>query len=773
MHTLTGPHSSLRFPNHRQPSSIYPLRHRNHRQSPPVTASNTHRPPRNNHQSSYSSFSQTTVNIFEHNVKLFDYNSISDALSSLKRLDVYKGVEKGKEPKFRKKFAAIEKLDYQAPADDKWRHDNSDSGTETEKMQPFEPKKTRWWVKTDDKKKKRTPKAATPKAGPKRALKKKKSPPHLVDEPDDVPPENIDVNVAGGDHEIFLDEIENIIADQDALKVAEKAGGEKGGKNIEAMKETLVEGDVHTDSSDTESDTYDSAAETEKLKKRKGLQKRKAQPTGEIPRRRKVRKTTADIPEQIPEVERVENVEMEVPVQSECRMVTPPASPIHESIPEVNVTTPQQPPKTVEEPRSTTKKIPSPSPTPQGSSQGFPKVPSNLDGGPTSLDDVGYIPFFNGDKVDELAKKVGELEKAKADTDAELKVTKEKRKQVEAENVVLKNEMLAMNDQIEDVKAGNNALNEMIDELLVTNCDLNDANTTMSNANEILQKEIEDLKADKENKSKQIEMLYAVIEDRLGINVHAAYDDVEIRRAEALRMEKEQQNAAEAAKDKGKGIAVEEASEEVLESSSQREQQQPEDEANDDNALVLAQQFVLVGKAKSVSYSREDNARRIEVERRRLKAKQEKKDQTVEKVDEENDDLKDIEVDNLRHKYEIYEAEIKKSRKQVQEAMELAADESAKFKAAKDAIEILTSQLKDIAKRLAPGSYNLDSIKIPNGLESGSMLQNLDTNGDILSTRISNEDDGYSDYGDGGSGVDLGNKYLPDHVSSQVRGVQN
>ncbi|KAJ0547851.1 putative transcription factor BREVIS RADIX domain-containing protein [Helianthus annuus] len=752
MHTLTGPHSSLRFPNHRQPSSIYPLRHRNHRQSPPVTASNTHRPPRNNHQSSYSSFSQTTVNIFEHNVKLFDYNSISDALSSLKRLDVYKGVEKGKEPKFRKKFAAIEKLDYQAPADDKWRHDNSDSGTETEKMQPFEPKKTRWWVKTDDKKKKRTPKAATPKAGPKRAPKKKKSPPHLVDEPDDVPPENIDVNVAGGDHEIFLDEIENIIADQDASKVAEKAGGEKRGKNIEAMKETLVEGDVHTDSSDTETDivvtqlapttdvsgkfrmkvpskkkknsddedaTYDSDAETEKLKKRKGSQKRKAQPTGEIPRRRKVRKTTTDIPEQIPEVE---NVEMEVPVQSEC----------------------------IPEPRSTSKKIPSP--TPQGSSQGFPKVPSNLDGGPTSLDDVGYIPFFNGDKVDELAKKVGELEKAKADTDAELKVMKEKRKQVEAENVVLKNEMLAMNDQIEDVKAGNNALNEMIDELLVTNCDLNDANTTMSNANEILQKEIEDLKADKENKSKQIEMLYAVIEDRLGINVHAAYDDVEIRRAEALRMEKEQQNAAEAAKDKGKGIAVEEASEEVLESSSQREQQQPEDEANDDNALVLAQQFVLVGKAKSVSYSREDNARRIEVERRRLKAKQEKKDQTVEKVDEENDDLKDIEVDNLRHKYEIYEAEIKKSRKQVQEAMELAADESAKFKAAKDAIKILASQLKDIAERLPPGSYNLDSIKIPNGLESGSILQNLDTNGDILSTRISNGDDGYSDYGGGGSG---------------------
>ncbi|KAJ0467213.1 hypothetical protein HanIR_Chr14g0682841 [Helianthus annuus] len=88
---------------------------------------------------------------------------------TLKRLDVYEGIEKGKEPKFRKKFAAIEKSDYQAPADDKWRHDDSDSGSETEKMKLFEPKKTRWVMKDD----KKNP---TPKAAP------KKSPPHLIDD---------------------------------------------------------------------------------------------------------------------------------------------------------------------------------------------------------------------------------------------------------------------------------------------------------------------------------------------------------------------------------------------------------------------------------------------------------------------------------------------------------------------------------------------------------------------------------------------------------------
>ncbi|KAJ0435675.1 hypothetical protein HanIR_Chr17g0895881 [Helianthus annuus] len=148
-------------------------------------------------------------------------------------------------------------------------------------------------------------------------------------------------------------------------------------------------------------------------------------------------------------------------------------------------------------------------------------------------------------------------------------------------------------------------MNEMIDELLTTDCDLNDVNMMMRHANDIMHKEIEDLKADKENKYKQIEILYVVI--------HAAYDDIEIRRAEARRMEKQQQDAAEAAeaaKDKGKGIAVEEASEDVLESSSHREQQ-PDVEVNNENALVLAQRFVLVGESKRVSYSREDNARSI------------------------------------------------------------------------------------------------------------------------------------------------------------------
>ncbi|MFS7978180.1 hypothetical protein Hanom_Chr10g00912551 [Helianthus anomalus] len=113
-------------------------------------------------------------------------------------------------------------------------------------------------------------------------------------------------------------------------------------------------------------------------------------------------------------------------------------------------------------------------------------------------------------------------------TESKLKEIKEKLKSVEAENVVLKNELTALNEKVLNDEAKINVLNEILDEILSSNADLNDANSTMSHAGEIMKKEIEDLKARDENKSKQTDVLYTVIEDRLTINIHAAYDDIEI-----------------------------------------------------------------------------------------------------------------------------------------------------------------------------------------------------------------------------------------------------
>lgn len=87
-------------------------------------------------------------------------------------------------------------------------------------------------------------------------------------------------------------------------------------------------------------------------------------------------------------------------------------------------------------------------------------------------------------------------------------------------------------------------------------------------------------------------------------------------------------------------------------------------------------------------------------------------------------------VDSLSHQCDIQEVELLKSRKKAQEAMVLAAEESAKCKAAKDVIKTLTAQLKDMAERLPPGSYDYESIGSANDLDHDSVLNYADANVD-------------------------------------------
>ncbi|KAJ6920216.1 hypothetical protein NC651_013966 [Populus alba x Populus x berolinensis] len=81
-------------------------------------------------------------------------------------------------------------------------------------------------------------------------------------------------------------------------------------------------------------------------------------------------------------------------------------------------------------------------------------------------------------------------------------------------------------------------------------------------------------------------------------------------------------------------------------------------------------------------------------------------------------------VESLRQRCEFQELELQKSAKKIQEAMAVAAEESAKSKAAKDVIKSLTAQLKDMAERLPPGVYDTESMKLsylPNGLETNGI----------------------------------------------------
>ncbi|KAJ4951406.1 hypothetical protein NE237_028238 [Protea cynaroides] len=81
-------------------------------------------------------------------------------------------------------------------------------------------------------------------------------------------------------------------------------------------------------------------------------------------------------------------------------------------------------------------------------------------------------------------------------------------------------------------------------------------------------------------------------------------------------------------------------------------------------------------------------------------------------------------VEGLKQRCELQEFELQKSAKRAQDAIAVAAEESAKSKAAKEVIKSLTAQLKDMAERLPPGAYEPESLTpayVPNGLETNGI----------------------------------------------------
>ncbi|XP_022030298.1 uncharacterized protein LOC110931201 [Helianthus annuus] len=123
-------------------------------------------------------------------------------------------------------------------------------------------------------------------------------------------------------------------------------------------------------------------------------------------------------------------------------------------------------------------------------------------------------------------------------------------------------------------------------------------NVSLSAEYDLVKKVMEDLQADKEIKSKQLEMLYVVVEYKLGLNVEAEFDQIGIRRAKARRIERSSSDKV-------------------------------------DDSIPDISLFNLIDTPVNVSYSKEENARLIKVERRRLNAKKYKKDK---KDDEEDSD---------------------------------------------------------------------------------------------------------------------------------------
>ncbi|KAL6511948.1 PH, RCC1 and FYVE domains-containing protein 1 [Orobanche gracilis] len=102
-----------------------------------------------------------------------------------------------------------------------------------------------------------------------------------------------------------------------------------------------------------------------------------------------------------------------------------------------------------------------------------------------------------------------------------------------------------------------------------------------------------------------------------------------------------------------------------------------------------------------------------------------------------------VQVESLKSRCEVQDLELHQSAKKAQEAMAVAAEESAKCKAAKEVIKSLTAQIKDMAERLPPGAYDPESLKLffmaSGTLGTSELLGDASgRNGTSLVTRIPN-----------------------------------
>ncbi|XP_022014411.1 uncharacterized protein DDB_G0283697-like [Helianthus annuus] len=291
--------------------------------------------------------------------------------------------------------------------------------------------------------------------------------------------------------------------------------------------------------------------------------------------------------------------------------------------------------------------------------------------------------MFNNEAVKELLQKVNKLEKEKAKTELErdilMKQVDNLMKASDQVRAVLINQEETMNRMkneahdnskvFELLTAQIASFNVKIKNLEEVNQTLNQLLSEMSEAssNEIkaMKLEMEAMKADKVMKDEQLHMLYSVMESHFKIDVHAAFNEIEVKRAEERRMERERRLAEEATQ-KNKGV-IDDTQEaggslsqpEIGGSSNQEdiemvdaenvqehvdqgfmmvgESSEPLDAENVLRKVAVIQrkkkaremlllewktdQFVLVGDAYPVPYNVQEVAREMKVKERRRKAK--------------------------------------------------------------------------------------------------------------------------------------------------------
>ncbi|XP_022024469.1 intracellular protein transport protein USO1-like [Helianthus annuus] len=179
--------------------------------------------------------------------------------------------------------------------------------------------------------------------------------------------------------------------------------------------------------------------------------------------------------------------------------------------------------------------------------------------------------MFNNEAVKELLQKVNKLEKEKAKTELERDILKKQvdnlmkaSDQVRAVLLDQEETMNKMKDEAHDNSKLFELLTTEIASLNVKIKNLEDVNQTLNqllsemseaslNEMKAMKLEMEAMKAEKVLKDEQLHMLYSVMESHFKMDVHAAFNEIEVKRAEERRMERER-HLAEQDTQKNKGV---------------------------------------------------------------------------------------------------------------------------------------------------------------------------------------------------------------------------
>ncbi|XP_022024063.1 cilia- and flagella-associated protein 58-like [Helianthus annuus] len=439
-------------------------------------------------------------------------------------------------------------------------------------------KKTRWWHVRDGKRK-RTPKSSPAVVIPKEGEKGSSGEPQqkLIDETVLEPSVVIEqgADLLKQSLESYLKKNEEIAAQQaqgtsvhaekvtrvqpetEALRSSSDGDSKATQSESELIPETVGKGKVQLKKRPSKkqkgSDEEDSPYDPEKSKKKR--KKQKAAPVGIIPRNVRSKKSGAETQKDkegkaAQHVQKEKSPSVDVPKEPEVKTK------------EVPVVVTEE--KTNDEVEITGFRAASPKPVQQDIPQSSHQ----------KVEDFNFDFDNIGSAVKELIKKVNELEKEKAKAEEERDMLKSQINDLmEAHNKVvaaLVEKEKRMNQMKDDVEGNSKVFDSLTQEISSLNAkikDLENVNQTLnqlfnemseasSNEMKAMKLEMEAMKADKVMKDQQLQMLVAVVESHLKMNIHAAFDEIDVIRANERRLERERQ-IAEEANLKNKGIVEE------------------------------------------------------------------------------------------------------------------------------------------------------------------------------------------------------------------------